>query len=218
MRLNACLLVALGVLFGCGHYPKVERAAFAPPPKRIAIVDFDSDLLRGMIPPRPVPEVNAPYAYFRQRLAAWTLFQLVEDARVAADPTYQSLPTRTRYVEAVASPLKAVVLDEGSASRLAHQLGADLLVSLHFSPEVESPMSFGTPLVSTAHVEVDTELEAWDAQGVRVWRDDFSTDSAKFGTVLGFHSTDVAVDGAAEAIAHASQQVIDRLYAGLAEK
>jgi hypothetical protein len=165
-----------------------------------------------------VPEVNAPYGYFRQRLAAWSLFQLVEDARVASDPTYQSLPTRSRYVEAVASPLKAVVLDEASASRLAHQLGADLLVSLHFSPEVETPTSLSTPLVSTARVVVDTELEAWDAQGVRVWRDDFSTDSAKFGTVLGFHSTDAAVDGAAEAIAHASQQVIDRLYAGLAEK
>jgi hypothetical protein len=209
-----CALLALA---GCAHAPQVERAAFEPLPRRIAVIDFDSDLIRGMIPPRPVPEVNAPYQYFRQRISAWPLFQLLDDARVASDAVYRSLPTRSRNVEVVAGNMRAVELDAASAARLAHALGVDLLLRLHFSPEVEEAFALNAKVVSTANVEVDTELEAWDAQGSRVWRDDFSTDSSKFRTVLGFHSEDVAKDGAAEAIAHASQEALDRLYARLSE-
>ena len=67
---------ARGAIPGARAIPVVVRAAIYPnPPKKIAVVDYDSDLIRGMFPPRPVPEVNAPYQFFRQRVAASPLFQ-----------------------------------------------------------------------------------------------------------------------------------------------
>ena len=57
-----------------------------------------------------------------------------------------------------------------------------------FQPlEVEDAASLTLKIVSTASVQVDTEIEAWDdAHGERVWHDAFTVESGDFGTILGF--------------------------------
>ena len=212
--LRASILLALS---SCVSYPIVQKVAFSPAPRKIAVLAFHSGLIAGGIVgvPLPVPDLSVPYTTFRQSLSDSKMFVIATDQTVLACPMYQTLPVPPITMDSNAALLRPVQIDSARVPAVAQALGADVVIVVHYVPYVEAGFQVGG--IGSSHVAVKTFLDAYAANGAPIWKDIFVTDSSGFASAGVIRDPGAVQKAAVEAISHATQEAVGRLTMKLAK-
>ncbi|MHB1844472.1 MAG: hypothetical protein ACYCWW_06520 [Deltaproteobacteria bacterium] len=212
-------LLPLFALAACVSYPIVVPSAFAPAPRKIAVLRYETGMIGGAqagLISVPVSDVATPYDAFKQALFASKMFLVADDRLIAANPVYLSQPLESIVGVSLPPLLRPIVLSPVATPALAQSLGADVLLVVHNWPEVVYSSSFG-PLGS-AHVRLATRLAAYASNGTLIWRDRFVTDSSDILSVAGIRDPVQLQHVTSQVLANAAQNAVGRLTIALAQR
>ncbi len=224
---NSLPLAAAFALTACAHHLAVVPAAFAPAPRKIAVLDYETGLIAngdGFGNLGPVREPARGLAALEASLVRSRLFLVANERAVFTHPAYVALPLRADEAGNFPPLARPIDFAHAATPALALALGADLLLSVRHDIVVHQP--YGQPAlevgpVSQEVVSVDTRIEACGSDGAVVWSDRFSTNSDRFWTMIppfGGVANDATQEQVAQALERADGEAVGRLIVALDKK
>ncbi len=209
-------LLALLPLAACAtvQYPLVVPGAFAPAPRKVAILTYATGLIGGgeFGVPIPVSDVATPYAAFKQALYASKRFLVAQDQLVGTNPLYLGQPVET-IAGSLPPLMRPILFSPAAAPGLAGALGADVLLVVHNYLQVVTDSGFGP--FAASHVQVTTRIEAYAPNGALVWQDRFWTSSPNLANIMGFKDPKQLQNVASQLLVTAGQNAVGRLTIAL---